>query len=169
ASMRATRLVRPGAPSGSKPGRSSPLPSRYARSTSLVRTSCPEPTEPSFTHWFLMSCWSSSTLSPVSVSLIAPLPSGSLEQGGERAVRALRALGGRLLGGGAARRLDGERRVGRQRRDKLRQRQHPFTGQEPAGARLADERARGGRTPPVRDRAADLNVAQERRSAARYG
>src|SRR5262249_43141353 len=118
-SMRATRLVRPGAPSDSNTWRSSPLPSRYARSTSLVRTSCPEPTEPSFTHWFLMSCWSSSTLSPVSVSLIAPPPSGFLEQGGERAVRALRALGGRLLGGGAGRRLAGERRVVRPRRDKL--------------------------------------------------
>src|SRR4029077_15178695 len=126
--------------------RSRPLPPRYARSTSLVRTSCPEPTEPSLTHWLRMSCWSSSTLSPVSVSLIECVPpSGFLQQGRERAVRSLGALGGRQLGAGAARRLDGDGHGGRQRRHQLRQRQHPLAGQEPPGARLANERGRVGR------------------------
>ena len=76
-SMRATRLVRPGAPAGSNTWTSRPLPPRYARSTSLVRTSCPEPTEPSLTHRLRMSCWRSSTLSPVGASVIGRGASGN--------------------------------------------------------------------------------------------
>src|SRR5438309_3169008 len=72
--MRATRLVRPGAPSGSYTSMSRPLPSRYARSTSLVRTSWPEATVPSFTHWLRMSCWSSSTVCAVSASFMPLAP-----------------------------------------------------------------------------------------------
>src|SRR5687768_13421970 len=69
-SMRATRLVRPGAPSGSYTSTSRPLPSRYVRSTSVVRTSWPDSTVPSFTHWLRISCWSSSTVCPVRASFM---------------------------------------------------------------------------------------------------
>src|SRR5258705_10276757 len=73
--MRATRLLRPGAPSGSYTSTSRPLPSRYPRSTSVVRASCPEATVPSFTHWLRMSCWSSSTVCAVSPSFMRPASS----------------------------------------------------------------------------------------------
>src|SRR3989440_11387376 len=74
-SMRATRLVRPGAPSGSYTSTSRPLPSRYPRSTSLVRPSWPEPTLPSFTHRLRISCCNSSTVCPVSASFMAAVGS----------------------------------------------------------------------------------------------
>src|SRR5215510_3296128 len=45
-----------------------PAPSRYARSVSTLRCSCPEPRLPSFTHRLRMSCWSSSTVWPVTAS-----------------------------------------------------------------------------------------------------
>ena len=70
-SMRATRLVRPGAPSGSYTSTSRPLPSRYVRSTSVVRTSWPDSTVPSFTHRLRINCWSSSTVCPVRASFMA--------------------------------------------------------------------------------------------------
>src|SRR5207249_8711109 len=59
------------APSGSYSSMSSPLPSRCARSTSLLRTSWPEPTVPSFTHRLRISCCSSSTVCAVSASSMA--------------------------------------------------------------------------------------------------
>src|SRR5215475_6162405 len=49
---------------------SRPLPSRYARRVSLLRASWPEATLPSFTHWFLISCCRSSTVSPVCLSFM---------------------------------------------------------------------------------------------------
>src|SRR5688500_18018359 len=77
-------------------------------------------------------------------------------------VRALRALEGGQIGGGPARRLDGERRAGGQRLDQLRQRQHAVAGEEPTRARLADERGRVAGAGHVRARVADLRIPNER-------
>ena len=68
-SMRATTLVRPG--SGSNVWRSSPGPSSTWVRTSALRTSYPDSTLPSFTHWLRMSACRSSVTSPVSWSTMA--------------------------------------------------------------------------------------------------
>src|SRR5215510_960202 len=82
---------------------------------------------------------------------------------GERPVCALRALERGEIGGGPARRFDGQRDPCGKRRDQLRQRQDALAGQGPAGAGLTDQGRRVGRAGHVGRSIADLRVAEKRR------
>src|SRR5262245_2821376 len=104
----------------------------------------------------------SSSGQPMAPMWIPKFISRSCEPG-ERPVRALRALERGEIGGGPARRFDGQRDARGKRRDQLRQRQDALAGQEPAGAGLADQGRRVGRAGPVGRSIADLRVAEERR------
>src|SRR5712664_4900759 len=84
-------------------------------------------------------------------------------EGRECQMRALRALDGGEIGGRPARRLDGQRHAGGQGGDQFHQPQDAFAGQEPARARLADERRRVAGAGHVRARVADLDIAEQRR------
>src|SRR5712691_6049920 len=83
-------------------------------------------------------------------------------KGGERPVRALRALQRGEVGGRPARGLDGQRDAGGESRHQLRQRQDALAREESAGAGLANERLGVGGAGHVGRSIADLRVAEQR-------